>query len=80
MLTDRTDFRDVILNFIVSEKPKIEENSIKLPECSMEFSGASLLTVETLPITDARLQTAWKSDLYRIRLAMTDETFTFDIR
>lgn len=80
LLTDRTDFRDVILNFIVSEKPKIEENSIKLPECSMEFSGASLLTVETLPITDARLQTAWKSDLYRIRLAMTDETFTFDIR
>ena len=46
----------------------------------MEFSGASLLTVETLPITDARLQTAWKSDLYRVRLTMTEKTFTLDIR
>ena len=80
LLTDKTDFQNVILNFIVCEKPEIEGNSLKLPDSRMEFSGASLLTVETLPITDARLQTAWKSDLYRVRLTMTEKTFTLDIR
>lgn len=80
LLTDTTDFQDVILNFIVCEKPEIEGNSLKLPDSRMEFSGASLLTVETLPITDARLQTAWKSDLYRIRLTMKEKTFTLEIR
>lgn len=80
LLTDKTDFQNVILNFIVCEKSEIEENSIKLSDSRMEFSGASLLTLEALPITDARLQTAWKSDFYRIRLTMKEKTFTLEIR
>lgn len=36
LLTDKTDFQNVILNFIVCEKPEIEGNSLKLPDSRME--------------------------------------------
>lgn len=69
----------VILNFIVCESPTLTGNTITVGDARMEFSGASLLTVETLPITDARLRTAWKSDLYRIRLQMNTGDFELNI-
>ncbi|MCR5675920.1 MAG: heparinase II/III-family protein [Lachnospiraceae bacterium] len=36
----------------------------------LRFSGISRAAVETCPITDARLATAWKHDCYRILLTM----------
>lgn len=47
--------------------------SLQVGNAVLCWQGASLLAVETLPITDARLQTAWDHDLYRIRLRMQPE-------
>lgn len=72
VLTDRTNAADVICNFITYEKPipvsDTPDFSARVGSALLCWQGASLLAVETLPITDARLQTAWDHDLYRIRL------------
>lgn len=82
-LTDTIDSHgkesDVILNFITYEKPVIEGNQIRLGNASALFLGATLLVVETLPITDKRLQTAWDHNLYRIRLKMMETHVTVSI-
>ena len=78
-LTDTTDSKNVILNFITYNRPEFKGNSIQIGNASADFHGAKLLTVETLPITDRRLQTAWDHDLYRIRLKMTEPDFRLSI-
>lgn len=78
-LTDTTDSKDVILNFITYDKPEFTGNCIQIGSASVQFHGAELLAVETLPITDRRLQTAWDHDLYRIRLKMTEPEFRMTI-
>lgn len=77
VLTDRTDAASVILNFITCDKPCAcpESHCLNIGGASFCFEGASLLAVETLPITDARLMTAWDHDLYRIRLRMEGGCF-----
>ncbi len=80
-LTDVTDCTETILNFITYEKPVVSDNTIfigDLAKCS--FSGADLLAVETLEITDERLKKAWEHDLYRIRLNMTAGQFIMTVR
>lgn len=79
-LRDVTDCGNVILNFITYEKPETNGSVIKLGDAGLEFQGARLLTIETLPITDPRLQTAWDHDLYRIRLTMAEREFVLNIR
>lgn len=80
LLTDTTDAENVILNFITYEKPEVTADSIQLSTLARAaFSGAKLLSVEPLPITDARLQTAWDHVLYRIRLVMTAAKFKLEI-
>ncbi len=93
ILCDQTNAEDVILNFITYDKPVIDEyatkdilntpcsGSIKLgTQAVAHFEGARLLALETLPITDARLQKAWDHDLYRIRLRLIDTTFRMEIQ
>lgn len=81
LLTDTTDAKNVTLNFITYEKPEVTEDSIQLGSLArVSFSGAECLSVEILPITDARLQTAWDHDLYRIRLSMTAAEFQLEIK
>lgn len=76
VLDDHTNAKDVVLNFITYEKPVIlSDKEIAIGKSVAAFKGATLLTVETLPITDARLKTAWDHDLYRIRLKMSDADF-----
>lgn len=80
-LTDHTDSQEVILNFITYEKPEITAASrLQVGSARLAFQGASLLKIETLPVTDKRLQTAWDHDLYRIRLTMTAAEFTMEIQ
>lgn len=79
-LRDTTDCSNVILNFITYEKPENHGSVINLRYAGLEFRGAQLLTIETLPITDPRLQAAWGHDLYRIRLTMTEKEFILNIR
>ena len=60
VLEDHTNAQDVILNFITYEKTVIlSDGSLSIGEASASFEGADLLAIETLPITDARLKTAW---------------------
>ncbi len=81
VLTDTTDAGNVILNFITYEKPVVEENHITLGSlAAARFSGADILSVEALPILDARLRTAWDHELYRIRLTMTNPEFVLEIK
>ena len=77
-LEDTTDSEDVILNFITYEKPDIS-NTFQVGDATLTWEGAELITVETLPITDRRLQTAWDHDLYRIQLRMTGANFKLHI-
>ena len=81
VLEDHTNAQDVILNFITYEKPVIlSDGKLSIGEASASFEGADLLAIETLPITDARLKTAWDHDLYRIRLKGSDASFRLTIQ
>mgnify|MGYP004577095475 CR=1 FL=1 len=81
VLEDHTNAQDVILNFITYEKPVIlSDGKLSIREASASFEGADLLAIETLPITDARLKTAWDHDLYRIRLKMSDTDFQLTVK
>ena len=53
---------------------------LSIGEARIDYRGAELLCIETLPITDKRLQSAWDHDLYRIRLKMTEGTFVMNIQ
>ena len=53
---------------------------LSIGEARIDYRGAELLCIETLPITDRRLQSAWDHDLYRIRLKMTEGTFVMNIQ
>ena len=79
ILEDTTNCRDVILNFITYDKPDIKDNSLMIGDAVCHFEGAELFEVETLPITDARLKTAWDHDLYRIRMHLKGKRFIIEI-
>lgn len=86
VLSDKTDAQNVILNFITYEKPEavMQETDLGCISigtlASVQFSGAGLLAIEALPITDPRLKKAWDHELYRIRLNMTASEFHMTIR
>ena len=81
VLEDHTNAEDVILNFITYEKPVVlSAGEIAIGDAVATFEGAVLSVVETLPITDARLKTAWDHDLYRIRLKMSGADFKFTVK
>ncbi len=81
VLEDHTNAGDVILNFITYEKPIVlSVGEITIGNATAAFTGAELLATETLPITDARLQTAWDHDLYRIRLKMSGADFKLTVK
>lgn len=79
-LRDTTDCTDVVLNFITYDKPEIKNHVISLGNANICFEGAKLLALETLTVTDPRLQAAWDHDLYRIRLTMTGSVFEMRIQ
>ncbi len=79
-INDCTNLSDVILNFITYEKPAVHENILQIGSlAAASLEGAVLYTIEVLPITDARLKTAWDHDLYRVRLKMTGPEFKMEI-
>lgn len=80
IIRDTTDYKDVVLNFITYDKPTpVSEYSssgnMMIGSASVEYNGASLIEIETLPITDPRLMTAWDHDLYRIKLKLNNKQF-----
>ena len=80
-LTDTTNCDDVILNFITYEdmNPADDPGTYLLGNTVIRIRGASVLSIETLPITDPRLKLAWDHDLNRIRLRMEDTEFTMTV-
>ena len=95
ILEDHTNTGDVILNFITYAKPTLQDpamgtaddatsaaltGALTVGEATLLWAGAELLAIETLPITDARLKTAWDHDLYRIRLRKRGGVFRLTIK
>lgn len=95
ILEDHTNTGDVLLNFITYAKPTLQDppmgtdddatsaaltGALTVGEATLLWTGAELLAIETLPITDARLKTAWDHDLYRIRLKMSGEDFRLVVK
>ncbi|MBD9082484.1 MAG: hypothetical protein EGR48_02770 [Lachnospiraceae bacterium] len=95
ILEDHTNTGDVILNFITYTNPTLQDpamgtdddatsaaltGALTVGEATLLWTGAELLAIETLPITDARLKTAWDHDLYRIRLKMSGEDFRLTVK
>lgn len=58
---------------------RCRKNALTIGGTYIDFRGGELIEIETLPITDKRLQAAWDHDLYRFRLKMTDNTFVMQI-
>lgn len=91
-LIDKTNCKDVILNFITYDHPTVAATSncgsndkctsgtISIGTANIEYTGASSILVETLPITDPRLMTAWDHDLYRIQMQLAGESFKMILR
>ena len=95
ILEDHTNTGDVILNFITYAKPTLQDpamgtaddatsaaltGALTVGEATLLWAGAELLAIETLPITAARLKTAWDHDLYRIRLRKRGGVFRLTIK
>ena len=69
-----------VLSLMFCEKPVIDQNTIRIGDlavCAVE--GASSITVEEIPVTDERLKTAWKHNLYRCLVTMEAHDLTLTI-
>ncbi len=72
-------FRASVLNLMFCEKPLVSEGRIMLEGLGeILLQGAQDVTGEEIPITDARLLTAWPKTLYRVRV-MFDGALRFEI-
>lgn len=84
----------VIMSLMTYEKPVIDKNSAdnagssEMDEAltlligsagTLRIKGGRLSRIETIPITDARLKTAWEHELYRILLDVTGMTLEMHI-
>ncbi len=80
-------FACVVLSLMTYDKPMLQEEAATEATLfftigslgSLRVSGASLLSIEPIPITDARLQTAWEHEVYRILLQATEKEVTMNI-
>ncbi|MCM1251373.1 MAG: heparinase II/III-family protein [Clostridium sp.] len=68
----------ILLSLMTYEKPVCAKTGEELLFTmgtlgSLRLSGGKLAKIEEIPITDARLQTAWKHELYRILITVTGE-------
>lgn len=90
VITDTFSFAEektnssVILNLLTYEMPKQVDStsgiSLDIGTLgSLHIASGRLLSLETLPITDAKLKTAWEHDLYRIRIAADTNTLEMHI-
>lgn len=74
----------VLLSLITYEKPNFQEKDDELIFTigtlgRLYLNGGKLSQIEELPITDARLQTAWKHEIYRILIHADKSEMTMRI-
>lgn len=69
-LTDSTDYpRPALLTLMSVEPPVVEGSTLRFGSlASALLAGAQKVTVETVPLHDARLRLAWPETLYRTRV------------
>ncbi|WP_277407319.1 hypothetical protein [Lacrimispora xylanisolvens] len=60
-----------VLSLMFYEEPALDGNQIKIGDLgTVTVSGSSHMRKECLPITDDRLKTTWKHDIYRVLVSM----------
>lgn len=71
VITDRCkgDYRHAVMNLMFCREPALDKRSIRLPALAcLQVEGGGDMTVEAVPITDARLAAAWPDTIYRVRI------------
>ena len=67
-----TDKDQVILSLITYDKPTIHKNIITIGNLgTINVTTEASILIEELPITDARLKTAWEHSIYRLLITPT---------
>ena len=77
----------VQLSLMTYEKPTLQETQTEENRLtfsigslsSLHIIGGTLSGIEEIPITDARLQTAWEHEIYRILIDAADTEITMRI-
>jgi len=70
-----------VLSLMFYEEPIVCENTVQIGDLgSLLIEGASRIQKELIPITDERLKTSWKHDVYRLLVTMENKDFTLKIR
>lgn len=83
--TDNTDRENkVVLSFMTYEKPAVQKHSDFLLIAvgslgTLSISGAVLSGIEMIPITDERLKTAWKHEIYRILITPSKDSVKISV-
>lgn len=70
----------VVLSLMTYEKPVLQEHTGRLLFTvgslgTLSIQGAELSDIETIPITDKRLKTAWEHEIYRILVTPVKNKF-----
>lgn len=73
--------KHVIFNLMTYEKPSIASNELVFigDLTNIHVSGAHSIDIEEIPITDKRLQSAWKHEIYRIKITAKANQLTLKI-
>ncbi|WP_394526743.1 heparinase II/III domain-containing protein [Lacrimispora sp. JR3] len=81
VITDHYDGElNPVLSLMFYEEPMVSENSITIGNLGkLTVEGAASIRKETIPITDKRLQTAWKHDIYRLLIAIKNQDLILNI-
>ncbi|MDR7813818.1 heparinase II/III domain-containing protein [Lacrimispora sp.] len=70
-----------VLSLMFYEEPTVCENTVQIGDLgSLLINGASNIQKEVIPITDERLKTSWKHDVYRLLVTMDHKDLTLRIR
>lgn len=70
-----------VLSLMFYEEPVISENTVQIGDLgSLIIEGALRIQKEVIPITDERLKTSWKHDVYRLLVTMDHKDLTLKIR
>jgi len=71
---------DIFISLMTYEKPIVFKDKISVENTGIiEFSDVSDIKTEEIPINDARLQIAWKHNIYRIKIVPKTNCFKLTI-
>ncbi|GLC79700.1 heparinase II/III domain-containing protein [Lacrimispora brassicae] len=70
-----------VLSLMFYDEPLVRGNTVQVGSLgSFLIEGASKIQKEVIPITDERLKTSWKHDVYRLLVTMENKDLTLIIR